>query len=65
MSNLTIKEIKDIADQDEARDTAIYWQDWASEKSLSYTELAEWGAYFTELGKKFNLTEEFTENGII
>jgi hypothetical protein len=32
---------------------------------LSYGELAEWQAYFSELADKFDLVEEFKENGII
>lgn len=51
--------------QDEARQYAIDWQNWASDQSLSYGELAEWGAIFSELGERFDLTEEFKENGII
>ena len=51
--------------EEEARQYAIEWQRWASEQSLSYGELAEWGGIFTELGERFNLTEEFKENGIL
>lgn len=51
--------------QDEARQYAIDWQNWASEQSLSYGELAEWNAIFEEIAYKFNLLEEFNENGII
>jgi len=38
---------------------------WVSEQSLSYSEIAEFSGFFETLGKKFNLTEEFKENGII
>lgn len=31
----------------------------------SYGELVEYQAYFEELAKKFDLVEEFKENGII
>jgi hypothetical protein len=51
--------------EDEARQAAIAWQLWQSDKSLSQGIHNEWTAYFTELGKKFELTEEFSENGII
>jgi hypothetical protein len=51
--------------QEEARQYAIDWQQWASEQSLSYLELAKWGDQFTELAEKFDLTDEFKENGII
>lgn len=51
--------------KEEARQEAIDWQREAGEKDMSYAELAEAGAYFTKLAKKFNLEEEFKENGII
>jgi hypothetical protein len=51
--------------REEAEQYAIDWQNWAWDKSLSYRELAEWGDIFTELGERFNLTEDFKENGII
>ena len=50
---------------DEARQYAIDWQHWQSEQNLSYGELAEWQYYFTNMAKKFNLVEEFEENGVI
>lgn len=49
----------------EASQEAIEHQHWASEQNLSYGELADYSDYFRELGEKFNLTEEFEENGII
>jgi hypothetical protein len=51
--------------QEEARQYAIDWQSWASDQFLSYSELAEWGAIFEELGERFDLTDEYKENGII
>ena len=51
--------------KEEARQYAIEWQQWVSEHDLDYTELAEWGAIFEYYGKKFDLVEEFKENGII
>ena len=58
--------------QDEARQYAIDWQNWVSEQnttenpqSLYMSELVEWQEIFTELGERFDLTEEFKENGII
>ena len=53
-----------ITTQDEARQYAIDWQNWSAEQSLSYGELAEWQAKFELLGRKFDLLEEFNENGI-
>jgi hypothetical protein len=55
----------DIQTADEARQKAIDWQIWQQEESLSYGELAEWQGYFEMLAEKFNLTDEFKENGII
>ena len=49
----------------EARRYAIKWQNWVSEQNLSYGELTEWQAYFEMLADKFDLVEEFKENGII
>jgi len=51
--------------EDEARQEAINWQQWQSDKSLSMGVIAQWNAYFTKLAKKFDLTDEFKENGII
>lgn len=50
---------------DEARQFAIDWQTWQSERAMSYGELAEWQGIFTELAAKFELAEEFKENGIV
>lgn len=54
-----------IFSKDEARQYAIDWQNWSAEESLSYGELAEWQAIFMILARRYNLVEEFTENGII
>ena len=54
-----------VQSAEEARELAIDWQTWQQGISLSYGDLAEWSSYFTELAGKFNLTDEFRENGII
>jgi hypothetical protein len=54
-----------VTTKDEAQDVAIAWQRWASEQDLSYGELAEWQAYFEDLAKRFDLMDEFKENGIL
>lgn len=58
--------------REEARQYAIDWQQWFTEQntkenpqSLYMSELIEWQNIFTELGERFDLTEEFKENGII
>lgn len=55
----------EIKTTEEATQYAIDWQKWSSEQSLSFGELAEWQDYFTSLAWRFDLTEEFKENGII
>ena len=46
------------------RNTAIYWQEKFSEKSMSYEELAKAQSHFEKLGKRYGLLAEFRENGI-
>lgn len=54
-----------IESADEARALAISWQHAYSQESVSYAELLDWQHYFVELAMRFDLTEEFSENGII
>lgn len=63
--NLKYMAKEDIKTEEEARQKAIDYQHWASEQSLSYSELSEWSSYFENLAQKFDLVEEFKENGII
>lgn len=58
-------QLKNIKTKGEATQYAIEWKRWASEQNLSYGDLAEWQAVFTELAEKFDIEEEFRENGII
>lgn len=51
--------------QAEARQYAIDWQQWASEQNLSLGELIEWQGVFNTIAQKFDLQDEFIENGII
>lgn len=51
--------------QDEARQEAVDWQTSWQDYQYSYGELAEWQAYFRNLARKFDLRDEFEENGII
>ena len=50
---------------DEARQVAVNWQHWQSERSMSWEQVLTWQRYFEELARKFGLEEEFKENGII
>ena len=62
---MKFKNIDRVATANEATGVAIDWQRSWQENSYSYSEVAEAQAYFTELANKFNLTDEFRENGII
>lgn len=62
---MKIQDLKTITTPEAAQQAAIDWQSWQSEQSLSYGELAEWAAAFEELAKKYDLVDEFVENGII
>lgn len=57
--------MKTITTQDEARQYAINLQNETSEESPSYAECAETQADLRELAERFDLVEEFEENGII
>lgn len=59
------RDIDKILTADEARDHAIEWQHWFSERSPSWGEVAGWGEYFAQVAEKFDLVDEFHENGII
>ena len=54
-----------IKTKEQARQYAIDYQKWASEKDLSYGEILHFQNKLTILGERFDLTEEFKENGII
>ena len=62
---MKIKDLTEVKTKGEARQIAIEWQAWQSKRSTSYGDMAAWQAYFIALARKFNLTEEFEENGII
>ena len=49
----------------QAIEEAIAYQLEAGERCLSYGELAEIGAHFEKLAKRYGLIKEFKENGII
>jgi len=51
--------------EQEARQYAIYFQNWASEQDLSYSEIVQWNIVFEILADKYGLLDEFKENGII
>ena len=51
--------------KENARQKAMDWQTEYYNNNYSYGELAEFTEYFTKLAKRYGLTEEFRENGII
>lgn len=55
--------------KERARQEAIDWQrnflDFEEDRSYTFGELVEWYDYFEKLGKRYGLTKEFRENGII
>lgn len=62
---MKIPKLATITTAGEATQIAIDWQQWAGEHDLSYGVLLEWQAFFIALADKFDLTAEFSENGII
>jgi len=59
------KELQKVRTKEDARQYAIEWQTWQSKQAMSYSEVMEWTLVFNDLADRFNLTEEFKENGII
>lgn len=57
--------MNEIKTKEQARQYAIDWQARTSEQSLSYLELSREQGKMEALALKFDLTEEFKENGII
>ena len=51
--------------KNKAREEAIEWQRDFENHNYYWSELADWGEYFTKLAKRYGLTKEFKENGII
>lgn len=46
------------------RDFAVTWQENASHFDYAFSDLAAWSDFFETYGSKYNLLEEFRENGI-
>lgn len=51
--------------KESARNKAVEWQSGFCDHSYSYSELAYWQDYFSDLAKRYGLMKEFRENGII
>ena len=56
---------REIKTKEEARQVAIDWQNNFTNEEYTYFDLSNASGIFTRLGEKFNLIEEFKENGII
>jgi len=56
-----------IKTRDKAIEYAIEWQRKFAESDMGtdWKELCDWTEKFTALAEKFDLTEEFEENGIL
>lgn len=52
-------------EKEKIRAFAIEWQRDISDLSLCCLDLAEWGYYFARVARRYGLTREFRENGII
>ena len=48
-----------------ARNKAFQWVCDFADNNYTYSELADFSAYFTKLGKRYGLLKEFRENAII
>lgn len=59
------KNFNRLKTKEQARQFSIKWQNWQSKQYLSWGELLAWQSFFILLAKKFKLTKEFKENGII
>lgn len=55
----------EIKTKEQARQYGIDFQNWASNKDLSYGELCHFQNILTTVAEKFDLVDEFIENGII
>lgn len=65
LQNLNEVKLKMPKSADEATDQAMEWQREFSNKSMSWEEVMDAGHHFEKVAKKFKLTDEFRENGII
>jgi hypothetical protein len=57
--------MENIKTRDKAIEYALNWQIKQARESVSYSELAEKQTELTTLAEKFDLVEEFKENGLI
>ena len=60
-----LEDFAEIKTRSQARQFVIDWQEWQTHECLSWGELISWQSFFILLAKKFKLTKEFKQNGII
>jgi len=65
IKRLNEAKLKNVKTKEDARQQALDWQHDFSNKSMSWADTIEAANHFEKMGKKFNLTKEFEENGII
>ena len=51
--------------KNKARQEAVEWQHDFANNNYNYEEVGNFYNYFFKLGKRYGLTKEFKENGII
>lgn len=56
---------KYLKGKNNARDEAVKWQADFPEHNYSYSEVADFKAYFYKKAVRYGLVKEFRENGII
>jgi len=54
-----------IKTKEQARQYGIDYQQWASNKNLSYGEILVFQNKLDKMAKRFGLVKEFKENGLI
>ena len=62
---MKLPELSEVTTKEQARQIAIDWQHEQRNRAMSWQDVLDQGAYFEKLAERFDLTEEFKENGII
>jgi hypothetical protein len=56
---MNIKQLQQAKTPDEARQLAIKWQEWVSNRKMYMSELADWQEALVALALNWGLAEEF------
>ena len=69
LADTEILSVRKLSAYEKAKEKARYlaeeYQHESAKWHMTYGDLCEWGDYFRNLGKRYGLSEEFRENGII